>query len=59
MTGVNTQLDVQLYGFVELGGGTLDNQAQSLCGIILNSAVNQLSAFFVLFTSKHLLNPPI
>ena len=52
MTGVNTQLDVQLDGLIELGGSTLHNQLQSFGGIILNGAVNQLGALLILFASK-------
>ena len=52
VTGVNTQLDVQLDGLVELSGSTLDNQVQGFVGIILNRAVNQLGALLILFASK-------
>ena len=58
VTGVNTQLDVQLNGLIELGGSALYNQAQSLGGLVLNSAVDELRAFFILFTSKQCNYPP-
>ena len=54
VTGVNAQLDVDFDGLVELSGSTLQNQIQGFVGIILNSAVNQLCAFLILFASKHL-----
>ena len=37
----------------------LSDQIQGFCGFILNSAIDQLRALLILFTSKHLLNPPI
>jgi hypothetical protein len=58
VTGVNTQLDVQLDSLVELCGSALHNQIQGFGGIILNGAVNQLGALLIFFTSKHLLYPP-
>ena len=58
VTGVNTQLDVQLDSLVELCGSALHNQLQSFHGIVLNRAINQFCALLVLFTSKQCNYPP-
>ena len=52
VTGVNAELDVDLDGLVKLGGGGLDNEAHGLGNVILNAAVDQLSAVGIFFTSE-------
>ena len=58
MAGVNTQLDVELDGLVELGGSGLADQLQTLLGVIQHSLVDLLGALLIFLTSKHLLHPP-
>ena len=53
VTGVNTQLHVQLNGLVELGAGGLADQLQTLFGIIQGGLVDLLGDFFIFLTSKH------
>ena len=52
MTGVNAQLDVHFNSLIELSGSSLDDQSHSVGYVILNTAIDQLSAVFILFTSK-------
>ena len=52
MTGVNAELDVDLNSLVKLGGGGLDNKAHGLGNVVLNAAVDQLSAVGIFFTSE-------
>ena len=59
VTGVNAQLDMQLDGLVELSRSTLHDQIQGFGGVILNSAIDQLRAFLILFASKQCYYPPI
>ena len=52
VTAVNTELDVQLDGLVELGLAGADNKIQSLHGIIECLLIDELCALFIIFTSK-------
>ena len=53
VTGVNTQLDVELDGLIELSAGSLADQLQTLLGIIQRGLIDLLGAFLILLTSKH------
>jgi hypothetical protein len=52
VTGVNAELDVDFDGLVELSGSSLANQTHGVGHVVLNTAIDQLSAVFVFLTSE-------
>ena len=58
VTGVNTQLHMQLDGLIKLSGSGLADELQTFLGIIQCSLVDLLGDLLIFLTSKHTLHPP-
>ena len=52
VAAVDAELHVQLDGLVELGLAGVDDQLEGLLGIIQGLLIDELSALFIVFTSK-------
>ena len=52
VTAVDTELHMQLDGLIKLGLAGVDDQLQSLLGIVEGLLINELDALFIIFTSK-------
>ena len=58
VTGVHTQLHMQLDGLIKLSGSGLADKLQTFLGIIQCGLIDLLGDFLILLTSKHTLHPP-